>query len=193
MTAAPVNPSVGTDLQVRPLDLPIRRKRPRLPHDAYVGERAYHVVLTCQERHSPFSDDNLASKCQALLVEAANRSHFNVLAYAIMPDHVHILVSGTSPLANLLLFIKRFKQRTAYEYRQETGDPLWQQSFFDRILRDDESVIAIARYIWENPLVAGLVDYAAAYRWSGGSLFKRARSDEPKGPSLHPETAPSYD
>jgi REP element-mobilizing transposase RayT len=38
------------------------------------------------------------------------------------------------------------------------GDRLWQRYGFERVLRDDEATLDVARYILRNPVRAGLVD-----------------------------------
>ena len=42
-------------------------------------------------------------------------------------------------------------------YRRLRGDRLWQDGFFDRVLRPDDDTMAIARYMVQNPVRAGLV------------------------------------
>jgi len=62
-----------------------------------------------------------------------------------------------------------FKQRSGYAYRRLTGDRevLWQKSYYDHVLRRDEDLSDAARYIWGNPVRAGLVDNARDYPYSG--------------------------
>ena len=64
-----------------------------------------------------------------------------------MPDHVHLLVYGTSVQADLPAFITHFKKVTGFEYSQRFKRHLWQPGYHDRILRDDESTEATARYL----------------------------------------------
>jgi hypothetical protein len=48
---------------------------------------------------------------------------------------------------------------------------LWQRSFYDRALRNEESLESVARYIFFNPVEAGLVEQWADYRWSGSVVW----------------------
>jgi REP-associated tyrosine transposase len=88
-----------------------------------------------------------------------------------MPDHVHILVHGTSLQADLPTFMIHFKKITAFEYSQQFKRRLWQPGYHDRILRDDESTEAIARYILENPVRAGLTHQIGEYPYAGSDLY----------------------
>jgi len=49
---------------------------------------------------------------------------------------------------------------------------LWQPSFYDHVLRNDEDLPAVARYILNNPVRKGLVDHYTEYVFSGSLVFK---------------------
>lgn len=68
-----------------------------------------------------------------------------------MPDHVHLLVHGQHAAADLHRFVKSAKQSTGQAYARLATPPLWQESYVDRVVRPEESLIGIARYILENP------------------------------------------
>jgi REP element-mobilizing transposase RayT len=74
-----------------------------------------------------------------------------------MPDHVHVLVEAVSPESNLEAFVKHFKQGSGFGYKRATGEQLWQEGFYDHVLREDEGLEAVARYLLENPVRARLV------------------------------------
>lgn len=88
-----------------------------------------------------------------------------------MPDHVHLLVYGTSLDADLRAFIIHFKKLTAFEYSQRFKRRLWQHGYHDRILRDDESTEATARHVLENPVRAGLARQLGEYPYAGSDLY----------------------
>ena len=97
---------------------------------------------------------------------AAERG-FDVVAYCFMPDHVHLLVEGKQPTANFREFVRIFKQRSSFEWNRTHRTILWQRSYFEHVLRDDEDTIGVARYILENPLRAGLVADVEDYPYLG--------------------------
>ena len=112
-----------------------------------------------------------SERCNVELVaDALSRSldsyGFTLHAYCFMPDHLHLLTSGTDS-KSLMRFIQHFKQLSGYAYKQATGTNLWQISYWDRVLRSDEDGITTARYIWGNPVRAGLVEDARQYEFSG--------------------------
>jgi len=88
-----------------------------------------------------------------------------------MPDHLHILLLGKSESADLSAFMKRFKQATAFAYKQQTRQVLWQTGYHERILRDDESSESVARYILENPIRAGLTQHLGEYPYAWSDVY----------------------
>ncbi len=102
-----------------------------------------------------------------LLFPTAQTHGFRVWAYCFMPDHLHLLVQGTMLRVSLPQFVREFKQRTSFAFRHQHRRPLWQRSYYDHVLRDDEDVLTVARYIFENPLRKGLVQEFRGYPFSG--------------------------
>ena len=64
-----------------------------------------------------------------------------------MPDHLHLLVEGTSDDSDGRRFIKAFKQYSGYYYSQKWHETLWQRYGFEHVLRDDETTIEVVKYI----------------------------------------------
>ena len=105
------------------------------------------------------------------LKESASTLNFQILAYCFMPDHVHFLVSAKDDDCDLIKFITHFKQKTGYEFKERHGINLWQRSFYDHILRKEESVIDKAKYIFNNPVRKGLVKDFKEYPFLGSMVF----------------------
>ena len=47
--------------------------------------------------------------------------------------------------------------------------PLWQDSYYDHVVRPEENLTGIGRYIIENPVRAGLVESALEYPFVGST------------------------
>jgi putative transposase len=103
-----------------------------------------------------------------------------------MPDHLHVLLKGQQLSSDLLRFVQRFKQLTGFQFKRESGERLWQQSFYDRVLRKGENSRAVAQYIFDNPSTASLPAASAAYELRGGIYYEGPVSDGAKASSLHP-------
>jgi putative transposase len=144
-----------------------RRKNIRLPEINYRGRAWFFVTLCCESRHPVFANGEWAVWLIGCLNDTAEKYHFGVHAFCVMPEHLHVLAEGLTPESNLLLFVGNFKLLTSREYRKQTSGQLWQKKFFDHILRPKDSPEAVAWYIGMNPARKGLCKSFEEYPFSG--------------------------
>ena len=64
-----------------------------------------------------------------------------------------------------------FKQRSGHAHLKAHSSRLWQENYFERTLREGDDYVAIAAYILENPLRAGLCDRLGDYPYLGSSRY----------------------
>jgi REP element-mobilizing transposase RayT len=96
--------------------------------------------------------------------QRAQRDHSVFVGrYVIMPDHVHLFVSGGDDfeLGRWIGALKRILGKQARPDRAPST--VWQRGFFDHVLRSSESYSEKWDYVRENPVWAGLV--ASAEDW----------------------------
>jgi putative transposase len=142
------------------------RKSPRLADFEYHGTHAYSVTLVTTLRRPLFTERSNSAEGERFLGIAAGKYGFKVMAYCFMPDHLHLLVAGDE-WSSLPDFMRHFKQLSGYHYKQRTGQRLWQTSYWDHVLRFEEALEDVARYIWGNPVRAGIVTDHRDYEASG--------------------------
>ena len=144
-----------------------RHKNIRLGIQNYLGRRWYFVTICCQNRRRLFNTAKRAAWLLKHLRDNAQEYAFAIHAYCLMPDHLHFLAEGKNEQSNLMVFVEGFKQSTGFLYYSRTGGRLWQKKYYDHIVRQLESVDAIAWYIWMNPVRKELCDKPADYPFSG--------------------------
>jgi len=88
-----------------------------------------------------------------------------------MPDHVHLLVEGVSLESDFKRFAKMAKQRAGGLYARTHHQRLWQEGYYEQVLRDDDDARELARYIVNNPLRAGLVESPSDYPFVGSDVW----------------------
>jgi putative transposase len=96
----------------------------RLPKEHYLGPRAYFLPLCTRDRVPYFRSHRIARWILESLQQTASQQSFTLMAYCLMPDHLHALVQGASPSANLLCFVGIFKHTTSFYFRSKTGKTL---------------------------------------------------------------------
>jgi len=149
----------------------ITKRLRRLDGVSYAGYQRYFLTTCTAFRRPLFSDAVVATRVTEQLLHDAELLDFAVLAYCLMPDHLHALVEAQSEQSDLQAFMKRFKQTTGFAYRQETQQLLWQPGYHERILRDDQATESIVRYVLENPVRAGLTTALGEYAFAGSGVY----------------------
>ncbi|MDR1735866.1 MAG: hypothetical protein LBR85_03230 [Oscillospiraceae bacterium] len=154
-------------------DLPVR-KHPRLNNFNYSSKGAYFITFCIKNRHellgrivvgrgildAPHVDlsEYGVNLCNTIDFIHQNNDNVKIHKYVIMPNHVHMIVmvdeddggaSGkprptNAEIPKLISSIKRFTNKQA-------GFNMWQISYHDHIIRDEEDYQNHWRYIDENP------------------------------------------
>ena len=140
-----------------------------LPADVYAepGNAVFFTIRSYTGR--PFlAADELCDRVIRELRESREKDGCWVNAYCLMPDHIHFIAGVSKPGSSVLTFASHFKGRAAHGAR-ELGHAgrLWQNKWYDHVLRKSESLIEIGKYILANPVRAGLVESAEDWPWSG--------------------------
>jgi putative transposase len=139
---------------------------------SYVGLHRYSLTFCTDRRRRLFTDGAAVELVVKQLLRAANEQKFSVIAYCFMPDHLHVLIEGTSDDSDAKRFMKAFKQYSGYYYSQKQHDTLWQRYGFEHVLRDDEATIEVAKYILANPVRAGLASTVEQYPFVGSLVYE---------------------
>jgi REP-associated tyrosine transposase len=151
---------------------------PRLAAFSYVGFYRYSLTFCVAARREVFTNEPVVNSTLDQISIAASAWGFAILAYCFMPDHLHLVVEGQTNSADLVRFAKAAKQRTGFRYHQDTGDSLWQKGYFDHVLRDEQALIDVARYVFANPVRKGLCDEPREYPYSGSLVWSKEQLEE---------------
>jgi putative transposase len=148
-----------------------RKRPPRIPGFDYLGLHAYSLTVCTEERHRAFEDSTHAKRVCTQFLQSGADYRFEIIVHCVMPDHAHALVAGQCHDSDFVRFVSMLKQRSSYRYRQTTSRRLWQEGFFDHVLRDDESLLGVSAYIVNNPIRARLCANVSEYPYLGSSRF----------------------
>ena len=140
---------------------------PRLKAFDYVGVHRYFLTICVLNRAAVFTANERVEPMLRQFLRTCNDRLFAGIAYCFMPDHLHALVEGTRDDSDFKEFVRIFKQRSSYRWKRQMGTELWQRGFNDRVLRADEDMVTVARYLLNNPVRAGLVQSAHDYPFLG--------------------------
>ena len=137
----------------------------------YLGLHRYFLTFCTDYRHYAFANAAVVTLVVRQILRAATENEFALAAYCFMPDHLHLLVEGEADSSDCRRFIKSAKQYSGFYYAKAYGQPLWQRYGYERVLRDDEATLDVARYVLRNPVRAGLVRDVREYPFVGSQKY----------------------
>ena len=106
-----------------------------------------------------------------------------LLAWVIMPNHVHVLVEiDATPMSKLVQCWKKLASDFVNARCQRAGR-WWQEDYFDRYIRDEAHFHKAVHYLEHNPVKAGLVKEAKEWPWGSAKW-------QPEGCGLQPVQRP---
>jgi len=141
-------------------------KRPRLRDFKYKGTHAYFITILTKNHGVYFKDAKVVSGLVEILNKTALSERFKVLTYCFMPNHFHLLVAGEDDGSDLKKFVSFFKQKSGYWFKKNYKENLWHLSYYDHVLRKEESIEGVANYILGNPTRKGLISDPREYAFS---------------------------
>lgn len=106
---------------------------------------------------------------------AFDGKRYRLMAWCVMPNHVHVLIAPTAPLARIVQSWKSYTGRWALEKNAELGlgvpgKHFWMREYWDRYIRNENHFAQTLRYIHENPVKAGLCSEPQNWTWSSARL-----------------------
>lgn len=146
-----------------------RRKQMRLKSFPYKGSSdVYFVTIRTHGGIKYFDRCGLANVIQNEFDFRIKQGGIVLYCYCIMPDHIHFFLSFRPDYERTLsAWIKDFKRFTAKMCKDKFGvKQLWQENYYDHIVRSDESLVDIGEYIIQNPVRKGTVNVWEEYPYS---------------------------
>ena len=131
----------------------------------------YHVMIRGINRQDIFEDDEDALKFLELLMHYRNVCGYQIYAYCLMENHVHIVIhEGQEDIGSIF---KRIGAAYVYYYniKYHRKGHLFQDRFRSEPIYDDEQLATVIRYVHMNPVKADIVKSPEEYRLSSYSTY----------------------
>jgi REP element-mobilizing transposase RayT len=112
---------------------------------------------------------------RAVLAGDSQKRYYDLHAWAIMPNHMHLLILPRVPVRTLMKWLKGSTARDANRILGRTGHRFWQDESFDHYLRRSSQLNRTAAYIEQNPVSAGFVPDPRQWPWSSAGWPEHPR------------------
>jgi REP element-mobilizing transposase RayT len=141
--------------------------RRRLPH-YQKDDHPLFVTFTTGHRWK------LPSEARDIVLDCClkeNNRKFDLHAAVIMADHVHLIYSplrredGWSYSLPEIMKTNKGQAARRINVLLTRKGPVWQEEFFDHVIRSNDSLVDKVEYLCQNPVRVGLVRTSADYPW----------------------------
>lgn len=130
----------------------------------------HHITQRGNYRQKIFSDDFDREKYLSLLKNETKRYNLAILAYSLMPNHIHFIVLPNKDDSMAKVFkYAHMKYSQYYNKKMHTQGHLFQGRFFSSIM-DELHTLSCARYIERNPVRAKIIEKPYLWRWSSARV-----------------------
>lgn len=145
-----------------------------------------HITQRGNNRTPTFLDEYDFAHYRELLRVASKSAGCTIHAYALMTNHVHLLVtpSTTTSSSRMMQILGRLYVRYFNTRSRRTGT-LWEGRFRSALIDSSSYYLACSRYIDLNPVRAGMVTSPGDYEWS--SFAKLGLGTPDPLVTFHPE------
>jgi putative transposase len=158
-------------------------RHPRIAPGGYV----YHAINRGAARRSLFKKAADYAAFERVLHQAMQQHPIRLLGYCLMPKHWHFVLwpERDGELTAFLRWLTHtHTQRWHAHYHSAGTGHLYQGRYRAFPIEEDDHLLTVLRYVERNPLCAGLVQRAEAWRWS--SLWRRQHAAPDAPWQLHP-------
>lgn len=126
----------------------------------------HHVMNRGARRQRIFGDDDSYLRFLELLAQLPGRFGVRVHAFALMPNHFHLLLeAGPHGLAAAMQFLQAQYSRWLNRVRSWDG-PIWRARFTSRLVEDEPYLGHVLAYIHRNPVEAHICCHEDQARWT---------------------------
>jgi len=143
-------------------------------------------MIRGNERRNIFLQEEDKQRFLETVKEKIHGDRFSLLAYCLMDNHVHLLLrEGKEDIARVM---KRITVSYVYYFNKKYKrvGHLFQDRYRSEVVEKDGYILALVRYIHQNPIKAGMVKSAEEYKWSSHHSY--LNEDAPLAGLLEKET-----
>ncbi len=138
----------------------------RKPRVHFAGA-LYHVIARGNQRQDIFLDDRDFQTYLAYLSEYKSKFSFHLYAYALMRNHIHILLEVKETPLSKGMQILQFRYTRYFNKRYKKTGHLFQGRYRAILCDKDTYLFELIRYIHLNPVRAGIAESPEKYSWTG--------------------------
>lgn len=126
----------------------------------------YHIIMRGINRQTIFEDEEDYNKFIQTLQRFKEICEYKIYAYCLMGNHLHLLLEeGKEPLETVM---RKICGSYVFWYNKKYGrvGNLFQDRYMSEPVEDNGYLLNVTRYIFRNPIKAGIVTNVDNYKWT---------------------------
>ena len=127
----------------------------------------YHVISRGNRRQGIFLDEKDLQRFLAYLTDCKKRFPFRLYAYALLKNHLHLLIEVEQTPLSRIMHSLLFAYANYFNKRHGEVGHLFQGRYKAILCDKDAYLLELVRYIHLNPVRANMVKRPEDYQWSG--------------------------
>jgi len=171
------------------MDTPFRKqvRRYNIPGDVHF------LTFSCVHRQPFLKNERFCNWLIISIINACKYLNYELWAYVIMPEHVHLVVNPKNDKYDIAKFLQAVKQPVSRKVKMwlRQNNPLWMDKLsidrgcgkfefrfwqagggYDLNINTEDYAIKTIEYIHNNPVRRGLVDDPLIWKWSSATWWK---------------------
>lgn len=125
----------------------------------------YHIILRGINKQDIFFDDMDRRKFLNELNDSKEKYKFNIYAYCLMDNHIHIMIKDNNKQINKIMQSIAITYAMYFNRKYNRIGHLFSNRYNSRVVEDVYYILSLQRYIHQNPEKAGIAK-TNKYEWS---------------------------
>jgi len=122
----------------------------------------YFLTICTADRVNALTEQGVGAAVQEEILRMSSENVWNVRAFTLMPDHVHVLAELGDSLT-LSQAVARLKAKTKTALLAQNAQ--WQVNYFDHRLAASELILPVLLYVYLNPYREQLIETTEKWPW----------------------------
>ena len=126
----------------------------------------YHVMVRGNERKAIFNDEEDKAKFIRILSKTKRKTKFDLYSYCLMNNHFHLVVNEKDESISKIMKIINVSYARYFNKKYDRVGHVFQGRYRSEPIEDDNYLLAVVRYVHNNPIKAKFINNLENYKWS---------------------------
>jgi putative transposase len=131
----------------------------------------YHITSRGNRRSIIFNNQEDYDRYLSLITETQAELPFQLHAYCLMSNHLHLLVETTTTPIQEIMWSIQTSYANYFNKRYQLDGHVFQGRYGAKLIDSQKYFVDAGRYIHMNPIDAELVEHPSDYKWSSYQYY----------------------